>query len=85
MLEITEKILASIHAIPMSYNEVSELPYLKYISNFGISYSIETLIKKNFIVEKINRQRRRYGTVVMSKYHATKNGEKYLIEHGYIN
>ena len=93
MLEITEKILASIHAIPMTYSEISDLPYLKTISHYGIDFSIETLIKKDFIIEKIvdrhpyrtEKYKRKYGEVVRVKYRATKKGERYLIEHGYLN
>lgn len=93
MLEITEKILASIHATPMTYSEISDLPYLKTISHYGIDFSIETLIKKDYIIEKIvNRHKYRtkayrikYGEVVRTKYHATKKGEKYLAEHGYLD
>jgi len=93
MLEITEKILASIHATPMTYSEISDLPYLKTISHYGIDFSIETLIKKDYIIEKIvNRYKYRtkayrikYGEVVRTKYHATKKGEKYLAEHGYLD
>ena len=93
MLEITEKILASIHATPMAYSEISDLPYLKTISHYGIDFSIETLIKKDYIIEKIvNRHKYRtkayrikYGEVVRTKYHATKKGEKYLAENGYLD
>lgn len=93
MLEITEKILASIHATPMTYSEISALPYLKTISEYGISFSIELLIKKDYIIEKIvNRHKYRtkayrikYGEVVRTKYHATKKGEKYLAENGYLD
>ena len=92
MLEVTEKILASINAMPMTYGEISALPYLKTISDYGISYSIERLIKDDYIIEKIvdrhkyrtNEYRHRYGEVVRTKYHATKKGKKYLIEHGYL-
>lgn len=93
MLEITEKILASIHATPMTYSEISDLPYLKTTSHYGIDFSIETLIKKDYIIEKIvNRYKYRtkayrikYGEVVRVKYHATKKGEKYLAENGYLD
>jgi hypothetical protein len=85
MFEVTEKILASIHAMPMTYGEVEDLPYLKTISNFGISFSIERLIKEDYIIEKITKKKYRYGQVVETKYHATKKGEKYLVEHGYLN
>ena len=93
MLEVTEKILASIHAVPMSYNEISALPYLKTISDYGISFSIEVLLKDGFIVEKVvdrnpfrtKEYREKYGEVVKIKYRATKKGERYLIEHGYLN
>ena len=93
MFEVTEKILASIHATPMTYSEISKLPYLKTISHYGIDFSIETLIKKDYIIEKIvNRYKYRtkayrikYGEVVRTKYHATKKGEKYLAEHGYLD
>ena len=93
MLEVTEKILASIHAVPMSYDEISALPYLKTISDYGISFSIEVLLKDDFIVEKVvdrhpfrtKEYREKYGEVVKIKYRATKKGERYLIEHGYLN
>lgn len=57
MLEVTEKLLASIHAMPMSYGEISALPYFKTISEYGISYSIERLIKEDYIVEKIHKKK----------------------------
>lgn len=93
MLEITEKILASIHATPMTYSEISKLPYLKTISNYGISFSIETLLKDGYIVEKVidrhpfrtEEYRKKYGEVVRYKYRATKKGEKYLLEHEYLD
>jgi len=93
MLEVTEKILASIHAVPMSYNEISALPYLKTISDYGISFSIEVLLKDDLIVEKVidrhpfrtKEYREKYGEVVKIKYRATKKGERYLIEHGYLD
>jgi len=93
MLEITEKILASIHATPMTYSEISKLPYLKTISNYGISFSIETLLKDGYIVEKVidrhlfhtEEYRKKYGKVVRVKYRATKKGEKYLLEHEYLD
>jgi hypothetical protein len=93
MLEVTEMILASIYATPMTYSEISDLPYLKTISSYGISFSIETLIKRDYIIEKIvdrhkyrtKEYRQRYGEVVRTQYHATKKGEKYLLEHGYLD
>ena len=86
MLEVTEKILASIYAVPMSYGEISELPYLKTISDYGISYSIERLIKDDYIIEKFKKPLRkcRVGEVVRTVYRCTKKGERYLIEHGYL-
>lgn len=86
MLEVTEKILASIHATPMSYGEISILPYLKTISDYGISYSIDVLIKDNYIIEKFTKPLKKYrvGEVVKTIYRCTKKGEKYLIEHGYL-
>lgn len=84
MLEVTEKILASIHAMPMSYGEIGALPYLKTISEYGISYSIERLIKEDYIIEKIHKKKYRYRETVRTFYHCTKKGEKYLIEHGYL-
>ena len=85
MFEVTEKILASIHAMPMTYGEVEKLPYLKTISDFGISFSIERLIKGDYIIEKITKKKYRYGEVAKTKYYATKKGERYLVEHGYLN
>ena len=92
MLEVTEKILASINATPMTYGEVENLPYLKTISHYGIDYSIETLIKKDYINEKVierhkyrtEEYRREYGEFVRIKYYATRKGRKYLVEHGYL-
>ena len=86
MLEVTQKILASIHATPMSYGEISALPYLKTISDYGISYSIERLIKDDYIIEKFKKplKKCRVGEVVRTVYHCTKKGERYLIEHGYL-
>lgn len=86
MLEVTEKILASIHAVPMSYGEISALPYLKTISDYGISYSIERLIKDDYIIEKFKKPLRkcRVGEVVRTVYRCTKKGERYLIEHGHL-
>lgn len=93
MLKVTEMILASIYATPMTYSEISDLPYLKTISDYGISFSIETLIKRDYIIEKIvdrhkyrtKGYRQRYGEVVRTKYRATKKGEKYLLENGYLD
>ena len=93
MLEITEKILASIYATPMTYSEISNLPYLKTISDYGISFSIETLLKDSFIKEKVidrhpfrtEEYRKKYGEVIKVKYRATKKGEKYLLEHEYLD
>ena len=84
MLEVTEKILASIHGMPMSYGEIGALPYLKTISEYGISYSIEKLIKEDYIIEKIHKKKYRYGETVRTFYCCTKKGERYLIEHGYL-
>jgi hypothetical protein len=86
MLEVTEKILASIHAMPMSYGEISALPYLKTISDYGISYSIERLIKDDYIIEKFTKplKKCKVGEVVRTAYRCTKKGERYLIEHGYL-
>jgi hypothetical protein len=93
MLEVTEMILASIYVTPMTYSEINDLPYLKTISDYGISFSIETLIKRDYIIEKIvdrhkyrtEKYRQKYGEVVRTKYRATKKGEKYLLEHGYLD
>ena len=92
MLEVTEKILASINATPMTYGEVENLPYLKTISHYGIDYSIETLIRKDYINEKVierhkyrtEEYRREYGEFVRTKYYATRKGRRYLMEHGYL-
>jgi hypothetical protein len=93
MLEVTEMILASINAISMKREEIDKLPYLKTISDFGIDFSIETLLKKGFIVEKIvdrhpyrtEEYRKKYGEVIRYKYRATNKGRKYLQEHGYFD
>ena len=93
MLEVTEKILASINAMPMTYGEVENLPYLKTISHYGIDYSIELLIRKDYINEKVvdrhkfrtEEYRKKYGEFVRIKYYATRKGRKYLEEHGYLD
>ena len=93
MLEITEKILASINAKPMKRGEVFELPYLKFISEFGIDYSLNLLTRKEFIIEKVidrysyrtKEYREKYGEVTRVEYRTTKKGREYLQEHGYIN
>ena len=86
MLEVTQKILASIYAMPMSYGEISALPYLKTISDYGISYSIDRLIKDDYIIEKFAKSLKKckVGEVVKTVYCCTKKGERYLIEHGYL-
>ena len=93
MLEVTEMILASINAKPMNRKEIDELPYLKTISDFGIEYSIDLLVKKEFIIEKVidrhpyrtKEYREKYGEVTRVKFHATKKGRIYLLEHGYFD
>ena len=93
MLEVTEMILASINAKPMNRKEIDELPYLKTISDFGIEYSIDLLVRKEFIIEKVidrhpfrtEEYRKKYGEVIKVKYRATKKGEKYLLEHEYLD
>ena len=93
MLEVTEMILASINALPMKRGEIDELPYLKTISDYGISFSLETLIRNKYIIEKVvdkhpyrtEEYRKKYGEFVSYKYHATKKGRKYLQEHGYLD
>ena len=86
MLEVTKKILASIYAAPMSYGEISMLPYLKTISEYGISYSVEKLIKDDYIIERLSKplKEHKIGEVVKTVYRCTKKGERYLIEHGYV-
>ena len=83
MLEVTEKILASNHAAPMSYGEISALPYLKTISDYGISYSIKRLIRDDYIIEKFTKPLKKCKVVKMV-YCCTKRGERYLIENGYL-
>ena len=93
MLEVTEMILASINAKPMNRKEINELSYLKNISVFGIEYSIDLLVKKKFIIEKVidrhpyrtKEYREKYGEVTRVGYHATKKGREYLQEHGYFD
>ena len=93
MLEITEKILASIYVTPMTYSEINDLLYIKTISSYGISFSFETLLKDGFIKEKVidrhpfrtEEYRKKYGEVIKVEYHATKKGEKYLLEHEYLD
>jgi hypothetical protein len=79
--------------MPMKRSEIDELPYLKTISDFGIDFSLDTLIKRGYIVEKVidrhsyrtEEYKRKYGEVVRYKYCATKEGRKYLQEHGYFD
>ena len=93
MLEVTEMILASINAKPMNRKEIDELPYLKTISEFGIEYSIDLLVRREFIIEKIidrhpyhtKAYREKYGEVTKVEYRATKKGREYLQEHGYFD
>jgi len=93
MLEVTEMILASINAKPMNRKEIDELPYLKTISEFGIEYSIDLLVRREFIIEKIidrhpyrtKEYKEKYGEVTKVEYRATKKGREYLQEHGYFD
>lgn len=93
MLEVTEMILASINAKPMNRKEIDELSYLKTISEFGIEYSIDLLVRREFIIEKIidrhpyhtKEYREKYGEVTKVEYRATKKGREYLQEHGYFD
>lgn len=93
MLEVTEMILASINALPMKREEIDKLPYLKTISDYGIEFSLDALIKRGYIVEKVidrhsyrtEEYKRKYGEVIRYKYRTTKEGRKYLQEHGYFD
>ena len=77
MLEVTEMILASINAKPMTKGEIYELPYLKTISDYGIEWSLSELYRKEFVHETIKNN--------VFHYKATKKGREYLQEHGYLN
>lgn len=79
MFEITEKILASLNAKPMTYNEVGKLPYLKFISSFGIDWSIRELYLKGYIKDKKDNGK------IVNRFQATREGRQYLREHGYLN
>ena len=85
MLEVTEMILASINALPMKREEIDKLPYLKTISDYGIEFSVDTLIKKGYIVEKVIDRHSYRTEEYRRKYRATKKGRAYLEEHGYLN
>lgn len=84
LLEVTEKILASIYAKPMKKEEIYRLPYLKNISSYGIEYSLFDLIKQDFIIETCYAKNPKHGCHAF-QYKASKKGEKYLIEHGYLD
>ena len=83
MLEVTEMILASIHAMPMKKGEIYELPYLKTISEYGIEWSLSELVHKGFVIETCYAKNPRNGCQAF-KYKSSKKGERYLIEHGYL-
>lgn len=51
-----------------------------------MAYSIERLIKDDYIIEKFTKplKKCRHSEVVKTVYRCTKKGERYLIEHGYL-
>jgi hypothetical protein len=85
MLEVTEMILASINAQPgIKQGEIYELPYLKTISDYGISFSISELLRRDLIKDTFYGKPGLHGSTAF-KYSATKKGKKYLEEHGYLD
>lgn len=84
MLEVTEKILASINAKPMKKGEIYELPYLKTISDYGIEWSLSELVRQDFVIETCYARNPKNGCNAF-KYRASKKGVKYLREHGYLD
>ena len=84
MLEITEKILASINAKPMKKGEIYELPYLKTISDYGIEWSLSELVRKGFVKETCYAKNPKHSFLEF-KYKVNKSGVQYLSEHGYLD
>lgn len=74
MLEVTEKILASISANKkMTREEIDNLPYLKTISEYGIEISLYLLEKLGYV--RISED--------MNTFKITSLGMKYIERHGY--
>ena len=75
MLEITEKILASIYGKNrMTRDEINKLPYLKTTSDYGIEISLYMLEKDGYVILS-------HG---MKAYKVSSVGIKYLARKGYL-
>lgn len=75
MLEINEKILASIYGKNrMTRDEINKLPYLKTTSDYGIEISLYMLEKDGYVILS-------HG---MKTYKVSSVGIKYLARKGYL-
>lgn len=75
MLEITEKILASIYGKNrMTRDEINKLPYLKTISDYGIEISLYMLENDGYVILSHD----------MKTYKVSSVGIKYLARKGYL-
>lgn len=75
MLEITEKILASIYSKNrMTRDEINKLPYLKTTSDYGIEISLYMLEKDGYVILSHD----------MNTYKVSSVGIKYLARKGYL-
>ena len=75
MLEITEKILASIYGKNrMTRDEINKLPYLKTTSDYGIEISLYMLEKDGYVILSHDMKTDKVSSV----------GIKYLARKGYL-
>ena len=75
MLEINEKILASIYGKNrMTRDEINKLPYLKTTSDYGIEISLYMLEKDEYVILSHD----------MKTYKVSSVGIKYLARKGYL-
>ena len=75
MLEITEKILASIYGKNrMTRDEINKLPYLKTTSDYGIEISLYMLEKDRYVILSHD----------MKTYKVSSVGIRYLARKGYL-
>ena len=75
MLEISEKIIASIYGKNrMTRDEINKLPYLKTTSDYGIEISLYMLEKDGYAILSHD----------MKTYKVSSVGIKYLARKGYL-
>lgn len=75
MLEVTEKILASIYGNKsMTRDEINKLPYLKTISDYGVEISLYMLENDGYVILSHD----------MKTYKPSSIGKQYLARKGYI-